>query len=198
MLLLAPGNPDTGEDGRNRQRARWTIDVARWWVHHQPLMNILIRRARRPTTLILTAIAASLCIFSNTASAAPAERTLIHESFDMVFDEGTCDFPLLAHAEMKVTMKTFLDGAGQPVRGIMTGPITVWFTNGHDGSTRRLSIPGPTFFDAAGRAVRGAGAWASFTTDGELVWAAGHLEVDEWNTIVSIQGTSRSICELVA
>lgn len=122
----------------------------------------------------------------------------MHESFDMVFDEGTCDFPLLAHAEMKVTMKTFLDGAGQPIRGIVTGPITVWFTNGQNGSAHRVSIPGPTFFDASGRAVRGAGAWVSFTTDGELVWAAGHLEVDEWNTIVSIKGTSRSICELVA
>ncbi len=159
-----------------------------------------VRRALSPTTLILTtAVAASLCIGSSTAaSAAPAERTPMHESLDMVFDEGTCDFPLLAHAEMKVTVKTFLDGAGKSVRGIMTGPITVWFTNGQNGSIRRLSIPGPTFFDASGRAVRGAEAWVSFTTDGELVWAAGHLEVDEWNTIVSIKGTSRSICELVA
>ena len=156
-----------------------------------------VRQILRPTTLILTAVATSLCIGSATASAAPAERTPIHESFDMVFEDA-CDFPLLAHAEMKVMLKTFFDGTGQPVRGIMTGPITVWFTNGQNGSTRRLSIPGPTFFDASGRAVRGAGAWVSFTTDGELVWAAGHLEVDEWNTIMSIKGTSRSICELVA
>ena len=154
---------------------------------------------RRPATFIsmLAAIAASLCISSSTASAAPAERGTIHESFDMAFDEGTCEFPLTAHAEMKVTMKTFFDGAGLPVRGISTGPITVWFTNGRDGTTHRVSIPGPTFLDAAGRAVRGAGAWVSFTGAGELVWAAGHLELDEWNTILSIRGTSRSICELV-
>jgi hypothetical protein len=157
------------------------------------------RRTLRPvdSIFILVAIVATLCIGSSAASAAPAERTTMHESFDMDFGD-TCDFPLLAHAEMKVTLKTFLDGAGQPVRGIMTGPITVWFTNGATGSTHRLSIPGPTFFDADGRAVRGAGAWASFTADGEFVWAAGHLEIDEWNTITSIRGTSRSICELVA
>ena len=173
--------------------------MVRWRVHHRTLVNIhFVRQILRPATLILTAVAVSLCIALATASAAPAERTPMHESFDMVFDEDTCYFPLLAHAEMKVTLKTFFDGSGQPVRGIMAGPITVWFTNGHTGSTDRVSIPGPTFFGAEGRAVHGAGAWASFTTDGELVWAAGHLEVDEWNTIVSIQGTSRSICELVA
>lgn len=152
---------------------------------------------RAPFIWMIAAITTSLCISTSGASATPAERTPVHESFDMTFPDGTCDFPLSAHAEMKVTMKTFLDGKGQPVRGISTGSIMVWFTNGDDGSTRRLSVPGPTFVDVAGQPVRGTGAWVSYTTEGELVWAAGHLEIDEWNTITSIRGRSRSVCELV-
>ncbi len=183
--------PDRETDGRSTWRAGWSTIA--------PMNTHAVRLPSRPTMVIsmMTAVAAALWI-SSPASAAPPERTPVHESFDMTFPDDTCDFPLSAHAEMKVTMKTFLDGKGQPVRGISNGSIMVWFTNGHNGSTRRLSVPGPTFSDAAGQPVRGTGAWVSYTTEGELVWAAGNLELDEWNTITSIRGRSRSVCEFVA
>ena len=47
------------------------------------------RRTPRPVTsiFILVAIVATLCIGSSAASAAPAERTTMHESFDMDFGD---------------------------------------------------------------------------------------------------------------
>ena len=171
-------------------------------LHHRTIMkpralqtprSILLR-----ATLLLAVIATTLCTGVTAAAANTVERTRTHESFDMDFGSDLCGFPLTAHAQMKTTTKTFLDGSGQPIRGIVTGPIAVWFTNGLTGSTVRTSVPGPIFFDAQGQPVRGTGAWASFTSDGELVWAAGQIELDRWGTILSIRGMSRSVCDLVA
>ena len=159
----------------------------------QPTMTLL----QRLLGATLLAAVATLFAGVGAAEAQPA-RSRAQESFGVDFGEDLCGFPLTAHAEMKTTTKTFLDGEGRPVRGITTGPISVWFTNGTTGRTERVSIPGPTFFDAEGVAVRGTGAWATFTADGRFVWAAGHLELDASNSILSMRGTSREICDLVA
>lgn len=92
----------------------------------------------------------------------------------------------------------YLNSDGDPVRGILTGRLIAWFTNGDTGATRRLSISGPTFMDADGRTVRGTGSWATFTVDGDFVWATGNMDMDDFGTILRLRGHQRLVCDLVS
>lgn len=131
------------------------------------------------------------------ASATPPTRVTSVDVFDIDFGSELCGFPLLAHVEQSVTLTTFFDAAGHPTGGLLTGPISVTFTNGTTGESVRLAIPGPTFYDADGNPVRGTGAWAVFTSDGDFVWAAGNIRFDADGNAAEITGRSVSICDLL-
>ena len=153
-----------------------------------------MRRAMLVTLVLMTTAA----VLSPSAGAQEPERFRAYDEFDIDFGEDLCGFPLLAHVVQTTTFHMFFDRNHDPVRGLLTGPITVWFTNGDTGTTRRLSIPGPTFTDAEGIAVRGTGTWVTMTIDGDFVWAAGNMVLDEFNTILSLRGRARPVCGLVA
>jgi len=136
-------------------------------------------------------------LFTGAALATPPTHERSSDVFDVDLGEELCGFPLLAHVEQDVTLTTFYDREGNPTRGRLTGPIKVVFTNAITGESRRLSISGPTFFDAEGNPIRGTGSWATFTSDGDFVWAAGNITFDEFGNAAEIRGRSVSICDLL-
>jgi hypothetical protein len=131
------------------------------------------------------------------ASATAPVRQTSHDVFDVNFGDQLCGFTLLAHVEQTVTLTTFFDASGNPTGGLLTGPIFVTFTNGDTGESVRLAIPGPSFFDAQGNLTSGTGPWATFTSEGGFVWAAGNIVFDEFGNAAEITGTSVSICDLL-
>lgn len=150
----------------------------------------------RRTAFLVLAIGALTLVSASMASATPPTHERSSDVFDIDLGDDLCGFPLLAHVEQTVTLTTFYDAEGDPVRGILTGPITVTFTNDLTDETIRLAIPGPSFFDAEGNLVRGTGSWATGTTDGGFVWAAGNIVFDESGNATEITGHSVSVCDL--
>jgi hypothetical protein len=141
-------------------------------------------------------LAASLAMVTTPAFATPPTHERFSDVFDIDLGDGVCGFPLFAHVEQTVTLTTFYDAAGNPTRGILTGPIFVTFTNGDNGSIT-LAIPGPSFFDAEGNLIRGTGTWATFTSEGGFVWAAGNIVFDESGNASEISGTQVSVCDFL-
>jgi hypothetical protein len=131
------------------------------------------------------------------ATATPPTRETAHDVIDVDLGDELCGFPLLAHVEQTVTRTTFFDPSGNPTGGLVTGPISITFTNVTTGGSVRLAIPGPTFLDADGNAVRGTGTWVTFTSDGAFIWAAGNIVFDSEGNATEIRGASVSVCDLV-
>jgi hypothetical protein len=154
-----------------------------------------MRRAAATMSLLALVLVGLL---GTPASATPPVRQTSHDVFDVNFGDQLCGFTLLAHVEQTVTLTTFFDAGGNPTSGLLTGPIFVTFTNADTGDTVRLAIPGPSFFDAEGNLTSGTGPWATFTSEGGFVWAAGNLVFDEFGNVTEITGTSISICDLLA
>jgi hypothetical protein len=150
----------------------------------------------RRTVLFVLATAVVTILSTGVASAIPPTHERSSDVFDVDLGDELCGFPLLAHVEQTVKLTTFYDADGNPVRGILRGPITVTFTNGDTGETIRLAIPGPSFFDAEGNLIRGTGTWATFTSDGGFVWAAGNITFDEFGNATEIRGRAVSVCDL--
>ena len=152
---------------------------------------------KRVTSLLL-AFSLLTLLFTGAASATPPTRERsIDDVFDFEIGEELCGFTVLVHVEQTVTFTTYYDRQGNPTRSKLTGPIKVVFTNAVTGASRRLSIPGPTFYDAEGNRIRGTGAWAVTTPDGSWVWAAGNITFDEFGNAAEIRGRSVSICDLL-
>ena len=129
------------------------------------------------------------------ATAPVRERS--HDVFDLDFGDVCGGFDLLAHVEQTVTLTTFFDASGNPTGGLLTDPIFVTFSNSETGDSVTLAIPGPTFFDAEGNITRGTGAWATATSEGGLVWAAGNIVFDEFGNASEITGKSVNICDML-
>jgi hypothetical protein len=163
------------------------------WCHRQRQRVVYVKRV----TSLLFSFGLFTMLFTGAALATPPTHERSSDVFDFDLGEELCGFPLLAHVEQDVTLTTFYDAEGNPVRSILRGPITVAFTNGATGETVRLSIPGPSFFDAEGNLIRGTGTWATFTSDGTLVWAAGNIIFDEFGNASEITGRSVSVCDLL-
>jgi hypothetical protein len=136
-------------------------------------------------------------LLATSASATPPVRETSHDVFDIDFGDVCGGFTLLAHVEQTVTLTTFFDSSGNPTGGLLTGPIFVTFTNSETGESVSFSIPGPSFFDAEGNLISGTGTWATFTSDGGFVWAAGNIVFDEFGNAAEITGTSVSVCDLL-
>ena len=153
-----------------------------------------MRKIQAAAALLVLILAWAL---PSTASATPPTHDRSSDEFDVDFGDELCGFDLLAHVEQTVTLTTFYDKAGNPKRAVLTGPITVWFTNADTAGMVRLSISGPSFFDADGALIRGAGTWAVFTPEGDFVWAAGHLVFDENGNVLEIRGRAVSVCDLL-
>lgn len=153
-----------------------------------------MRKIAAPIVLLMILVGA---LSAPPAGATPPTRETMHDEFDVDFGADLCGFPLTAHVVQTVTLTTFFDAEGNVTRAQLTGPISVVFTNGNTGESRRLSIPGPTFFDADGNPIRGTGAWAVFTSDGGFVWAAGNIVFDEFGNAAEITGMSVSVCDLL-
>ena len=151
---------------------------------------------RAVVSMSLLALALVGLVATPAFATAPVRETS-HDVFDIDFGDQLCGFTLLAHVEQTVTLTTFFDASGNPTGGLLTGPIFVTFTNGDTGESVTLAIPGPTFFDAEGNITRGTGAWATATSEGGLVWAAGNIVFDEFGNAAEITGTSISICDLL-
>jgi hypothetical protein len=154
----------------------------------------LMRKAIASVSLLALVLVGLL---ATPASATPPTRETSHDVFDIDFGDVCGGFSLLAHVEQTVTLTTFFDASGNPTGGLLTGPIFVTFTNSETDESVRLSIPGPSFFDADGNLISGAGAWATFTSDGGFVWAAGNIVFDEFGNASDISGTSVSVCDLL-
>ena len=133
-------------------------------------------------------------LLASPAGATPPTHETFSDTFDIDFGDEICGFQLLAHVEQTVTLKTFFDRDGNPTGGILTGPIFVTFSSGD--ATVQLAIPGPSFFDAGGNLVKGTGTWATFTSDGRFVWAAGNIVFDEFGNASQITGAEVNICDL--
>jgi hypothetical protein len=150
---------------------------------------------RRRATFVLVTM--TLMMFAGApASATPPTHERSQASLEVDFGSEICGFPLLAHVEQSLTVTTFFDADGEPTGGLVTGPIFVTFTDGHD--SVRLAIPGPTFLDAEGDPVRGTGPWVTFTSGGEFVYAVGNIRFDADGNAVEISGMSVSVCDLLA
>jgi hypothetical protein len=115
---------------------------------------------------------------------------------DLDFPAGAvCDFALHVHLEMKTTVKTFVDGSGNPTRGISTGRIHAWETNVETGETHFSSISGPSFFDASGSLVRGTGSWSGIQLqDGTWIRASGRITFDANAIVVAVRGHVEPLC----
>jgi hypothetical protein len=142
-------------------------------------------------TLVLVGLVAT------PAPATPPVRETSHDVIDVDFGDELCGFTLLAHIDQTVTLTTLLDAEGNPTGGLLTGRIFVTFTNGDTEESVSLAIPGPSFFDAEGNVIRGTGTWATFTSDGGFVWAAGNIVFDEFGNASEITGKSVNICDML-
>jgi len=89
-----------------------------------------------------------------------------------------CGFPLTFEVRGRTTMKLYLRADSEPMRATSTGPIIITFSREDTGEIRRFSIPGPSFYSADGRLVRGVGPWFAFSAQGEPVIAAGNWTFD--------------------
>jgi hypothetical protein len=152
---------------------------------------ITIRRLCAASALVAIILGTLL---ASPAGATPPTRETSSDTFDVDFGDEVCGFPLLAHIQQTVTQTTFFDRDGNQTGGIITGRIFVTFSSGD--ATVQLAIPGPTFLDADGNAVRGTGTWATFTSDGSFVWAAGNIVFDESGNASQITGVEVSLCDL--
>lgn len=150
----------------------------------------------RRTSFLVLAIGALTLLSVSVASARPPTHERSSDVFDVDLGDELCGFPLLAHVEQTVTLTTFYNAAGDPVRGILRGPITVTFTNDLTGETIQKSISGPSFFDAEGNLIRGTGSWATATSDGGFVWATGNIVFDSNGNATEITGHAVSVCDL--
>jgi hypothetical protein len=145
--------------------------------------------------LVTIAIATSLVVTAGPAAAAAPDRQL-PTAFEVDIDfPDICSFPLTAHVEGRTLSLTFDD------RGFAGGQLFVTWTRLDTGESLRLAIPGPTFFDALGIAVRGAGRWTTPMEGVGWVLAAGNLTFEGteggFALIATMTGSSTSLCEVL-
>lgn len=140
-------------------------------------------------------------------SALPAEaaQPIITRSgpFEAVIPfPDVCSFPMTATVRGNTFSITFVDAAGNPTRGFAGGQLFVTWTRDDTGFSRTFAISGPTFFDAAGNAVRGAGRWTTPMAGTGWVLASGNLTLDGledgFALISSMKGHAVSICDLMS
>ena len=101
-----------------------------------------------------------------------------------------------------VTATNQLPASGNAIRGFAGGQLFVTWQRDDTGFSRTFAISGPTFFDAEGNAVLGTGRWTTPMVDTGWVLAAGHLTfdgtLDGFSLISTMNGSSRSLCDLMA
>jgi hypothetical protein len=124
-------------------------------------------------------------------------------SFEVVIAfPDVCSFPMHATVRGRTLSITFFDASGDVVRGFAGGQLFVTWERDDTGFSRTFAISGPTFFDAEGNAVFGAGRWTTPKVDEGWVLAAGHLTFDGtqdgFSLISTMSGSSRSICDLMS
>jgi len=112
---------------------------------------------------------------------------------------AVCEFPVDVHVAQKTKTTTFVDRNGDPTRGISTGQIHVWETNGTTGKTVFSSISGPSFFDASGALVWGTGGWSGIQLqDGTWIHAHGLIAFDENSLVSWVRGHVEPLCDVLA
>lgn len=104
-----------------------------------------------------------------------------------------CAFPIHVHIRVKGQLTTFVDGSGDPVRAIGTGPVFATVTNEDTGASFSIAASGPTFFDGNLDLVRSAGV-GLFIGD-ELFSVTGRVEFGPRGEIESIRGHATDLCE---
>jgi hypothetical protein len=120
-------------------------------------------------TLIVTAlVTATLGLAAVPAGARPPVQVRYTDPATFVLPGGVvCDFDVQVDVQQKVKVITFRSERGAAFGGLSTGKIRVVLTNLETDDSRRLSIPGPSFFDVDGNLVIGTGPW--------LVWEPGAI-----------------------
>jgi hypothetical protein len=113
-----------------------------------------------------------------------------------------CSFPMTAIVRGRTLSITFLDASGTAIRGFAGGQLFVTYTRDDTGFSRTFAISGPTFFDATGAAVRGAGRWTTPMVDAGWVLANGNLTFDGtedgFSLISTMSGNAVSLCDLMS
>jgi hypothetical protein len=113
-----------------------------------------------------------------------------------------CSFPMTATVRGNTHSITFVDAAGNSTRGFAGGQLSVTWARDDTGFTRTFAIAGPTFFDAAGNGIRGAGRWTTPMVGTGWVLASGNLTLDGledgFALISSMKGHAVSICDLMS
>lgn len=152
---------------------------------------------RRSLVVLAMTLAAALGL----ASPSSASEPIITRSgpFEVVIPfPDICAFPLTATLSGNTHSVTFVDAAGNPTRGFAAGQLFVTWTRDDTGASRTFAIAGPSFFDAAGNAIRGTGRWVTLLEGTGLVLASGNLTLDELQAITAMNGHASSICDLMS
>jgi len=151
---------------------------------------------RRTLLAAATLATATAVLLPTAALARPPEQERIEFSINDRIS-GVCDFTIVAHVELKITNRTFLDAEGNPTGGSSTGSIKAWLTNANTGKIVRFVIPGPAFFQTDG-AVTGAGPWVTFTADGRFMYITGRMTFNRHAEAVTWRGLARDVCDVLA
>jgi hypothetical protein len=113
-----------------------------------------------------------------------------------------CDFPMTATVAGRSHSITFVDAAGNTIRGFSGGQLFVTWARDDGTLSRTFSIAGPTFYDSSGDAVRGTGRWTTPLEGTGWVLANGNLTFDGFqdgfSLIVDYSGNVTSICDLMS
>jgi len=153
---------------------------------------------RRFIALLMSGIVTTMV--AGTASAAPPiiERTG-WDAFHISIPAGAvCDFGLEIDVRQRLTITTFVDADGDPIRGLTTGFVEVVFMNAETNEIVRQAIPGPGFYDADGTIVRGAGPWSgNVNLSGELVTTWGNVTFGPDFTVLDVKGREEPVCGLL-
>lgn len=151
---------------------------------------------------LLSVIVVGLLVFGTAPAnaAKPVKEGGTAVEVDLQFPAGAvCEFPVDVHLEMKTKTITFVDGNGDPTRGISTGRIHAWETNADTGTTLFSSVSGPSFFDASGALVRGTGGWSGIQLqDGTWIRARGLIAFDTQGLVTAVRGHVEPLCDALA